>query len=97
MKPSQALCLYREDLRALALERGLVEVRVFGSTARGEDREDSDLDLLLTVDAAGTLFPAMGFILEAQRRFPGVAIDAVTNIMARPEILNAAMREGFLL
>ena len=97
MKPSQALSLYREELRALALERGLTGVRVFGSTARGDDREDSDLDLLLTVSADGTLFPAMGFILEAQRRFPDVAIDAVTNIMARPEVLKAAMREGFLL
>ncbi|NHZ82144.1 nucleotidyltransferase [Massilia sp. CCM 8695] len=97
MKPSQALSLYREELRALALERGLVEVRVFGSTARGDDREDSDLDILLVVDANGTLFPAMGFILEAQRRFPAVAIDAITNIMAKPEVLNAAMREGFLL
>ncbi|NHZ36018.1 hypothetical protein F0185_20835 [Massilia sp. CCM 8692] len=51
MKPYPALSLYREKLRALGLGRGLVSVCVFGFTARGDDREESDLDLLLTVNA----------------------------------------------
>ncbi len=94
MKPSHSLALHREDLRALAFESGLVDIRVFGSTARGEDREDSDLDLLVCVDDPCLFFPAMGFILEIQRRFPEANIDAITDVCARPDVLQAAMHEG---
>lgn len=97
MKPTRALELHRNELRALALESGIVGIRVFGSTARGSDRDDSDLDLMVFVEGPANFFPAMGFIVEAQRRFPDVKIDAVTDLMARPEVLSAAMREGFLL
>jgi predicted nucleotidyltransferase len=97
MRPSLALALHRDELRQLAEERGLVGVRVFGSAARGDDREDSDLDLLVRVDTSAKLFPAMGFIIEAQRRFPDVVIDAITDVTALPEVMDSAIREGFLL
>lgn len=97
MRPARTLELHRHDLRELAREKGLTRIRVFGSTARGDDRDDSDLDLLVCVDRPENFFPAMGFILEAQRRFPDAKIDAITDLMARPEILSAALSEGFLL
>lgn len=37
----------REKILALAEESGLTDVRVFGSVARGEEREDSDIDILV--------------------------------------------------
>jgi predicted nucleotidyltransferase len=36
----------RQDLIDTAARHGVVNLRVFGSMARGEDREDSDVDLL---------------------------------------------------
>lgn len=36
---------YRAEILELALRHGAKDVRVFGSLARGEGREDSDLDL----------------------------------------------------
>lgn len=36
----------RNDLIAAAEARGIRNLRVFGSVARGEDRPDSDVDLL---------------------------------------------------
>lgn len=47
MKPSQALAVYRERIRAIVAHYGGVNPRVFGSVARGEDTEDSDLDILV--------------------------------------------------
>jgi predicted nucleotidyltransferase len=47
IRPSVALVARREDVRALFARAGLPEPRVFGSVARGDDRESSDLDLIV--------------------------------------------------
>jgi hypothetical protein len=47
MKPSEALAMHRERIRAIVAHYGGVNPRVFGSVARGEDTEDSDLDILV--------------------------------------------------
>ena len=38
---------HRAEILALAEKHGVKNVRVFGSVARGEDRPDSDIDLLI--------------------------------------------------
>ncbi len=55
----RALGLLAERLRARFGER-LRELRVFGSYARGEANEDSDLDVLVLVDGLGPLEIADG-------------------------------------
>ncbi|MEZ2231923.1 nucleotidyltransferase family protein, partial [Microcoleus sp.] len=40
----------REDILAVALRHGAFNVRVFGSVARGEETESSDIDLLVDYD-----------------------------------------------
>ncbi|EQD30521.1 DNA polymerase, beta-like region-containing protein [mine drainage metagenome] len=47
MKPSEALAMHRERIRAIVAHYGGVNPRVFGSVARGEDTEGSDLDILV--------------------------------------------------
>lgn len=47
MKPSEALAIHRERIRAIVAHYGGVNPRVFGSVARGEDTDDSDLDILV--------------------------------------------------
>jgi predicted nucleotidyltransferase len=47
MKPSEALAVHRERIRAIVAQYGGVNPRVFGSVSRGEDTEDSDLDILV--------------------------------------------------
>ena len=47
MRPSLALKIHREAIRAIALRHRVTNVRVFGSVVHGEDTEDSDLDLLV--------------------------------------------------
>lgn len=41
---------HREAITALAAKRGVRNVRLFGSVARGDDTEASDVDLLVDLD-----------------------------------------------
>ncbi|ROQ56020.1 hypothetical protein EDF36_3069 [Rathayibacter sp. PhB152] len=50
LRPSLALELLADQVRALAAEHGLHDARVFGSTVRGTDHERSDIDLLVSAD-----------------------------------------------
>ena len=43
---------HRKKIIGLAAERGVSNVRVFGSVARGDERSDSDVDLGVDVDIA---------------------------------------------
>jgi uncharacterized protein len=51
---------YRAEILELALLHGARNVRVFGSLARGEGREDSDFDLLVTLEEGRTLLDLIG-------------------------------------
>ena len=43
----------RDEIRRAAAESGARDVRVFGSVARGEERDDSDVDRCLSVSERG--------------------------------------------
>jgi len=44
----------REDILKIATKHGAFNVRVFGSVARGEETENSDIDFLIDYDLAKT-------------------------------------------
>jgi uncharacterized protein len=46
----------RDAVLAIAAKHGVSGIRVFGSFARGEARNDSDLDLLIETGPARTAF-----------------------------------------
>lgn len=51
---------YRAEILELAMRHGASDVRVFGSLARGEGRENSDLDLLVTLGEGRSLLDLVG-------------------------------------
>ena len=50
------LVRYRDEVLAIAQAYGASNVRVFGSTARGDDAAGSDIDLLVDLDPSVGLF-----------------------------------------
>jgi predicted nucleotidyltransferase len=52
MKPSDAIKGKTDEIRKIIESYGFVAPGIFGSTARGEDEEGSDLDLLATIPEA---------------------------------------------
>jgi len=57
MNKQEILDRLRENERALR-ERGVTHAALFGSRARGEERSDSDIDIMVEVDPDETFCPA---------------------------------------
>jgi predicted nucleotidyltransferase len=56
----------REEILRLAERRGAHGLRVFGSVARGEANEDSDLDLLVAWEPGRSLLDHAGLVEDLQ-------------------------------
>lgn len=76
---------HRDQLLSLARRRGVTEVRVFGSMARGEANDDSDVDLLVTL-APGTSALALGGLLQDAQDLLGRRVDVVTEASLHPAL-----------
>ena len=60
------LAKHRSDILKIAAKYGAENVRVFGSMARGDERPDSDLDLLVVFQNGRTLMDHSGLIVDLQ-------------------------------
>ncbi len=67
----------KAEILRLAERHGGRNLRVFGSVARGENRENSDVDLLVEFEEGCTLLDLIGLKLDLQDLL-GVAVDIVT-------------------
>jgi predicted nucleotidyltransferase len=77
MRPSIALQRYADRIRQIALSHRVSEVRVFGSVLRGEDKEGSDLDILVVPMEDTTLFD-IGAIQYELSELLGIKVDVLT-------------------
>lgn len=77
MRPSQALSRHREAVCLAAARYRVANPRVFGSALHGNDREGSDLDLLVDPLPGATLFDLGGLQDELQELL-GVSVDVLT-------------------
>ena len=67
----------REEILRIAARHGAHNVRVFGSVARGEAREDSDLDLLVDMEPGRSLLDHSE-LLQDLRELMGRKVDVLT-------------------
>jgi predicted nucleotidyltransferase len=85
MKRNNALALLRTIKPILAQQFGVTQLALFGSTARDEARDNSDLDIMVRFDGPATSARYFGvqFYLEDQL---GCSVDLVTEKALRPEL-----------
>ena len=67
----------REQVMAIAARNHASRVRLFGSAARGEDRPDSDIDLLVDFDQGSSLFDLIRMSRELEALL-GRTVDVVS-------------------
>jgi uncharacterized protein len=87
---------HREALRTLAQRRGVTRVRVFGSMARGDADNDSDVDLLVAL-APGVSGLALGGLLLDAQDLLGRRVDIVTEGGLHPSLRERVLAEAVSL
>src|SRR5947209_7947083 len=93
MLTRQTLLDKREAILKSAAEHGVYDVRVFGSVARGEATEGSDVDLLVKMRPGRSLLDLGGFLMDMQDLF-GQKVDVLTDDGLKPRIRDQVLREA---
>ena len=88
-----ALASKRDQILALAAARGARRLRIFGSVARGEDHEGSDIDLLIDMPAGTSLLQIVGLQQDIEDAL-GIRIDLCTERELHPSLRPRILAEA---
>jgi predicted nucleotidyltransferase len=83
----------RDEILRLAAKRGAKNVRVFGSVARGDSDERSDVDFLVEMEPGRTLFDLSGLLLDLEAVLH-TPVDVVTEKGLRPRVRERVLAEA---
>ncbi len=81
---------HRQQLLALAHRRGVSNVRVFGSMARGDAGDDSDVDLLVTLAPGNSALALGGLRIDVQELL-GRPVDVLTESALHPALRDSVL------
>ncbi|WP_259115048.1 nucleotidyltransferase family protein [Salinibacter ruber] len=87
---------HREEVLRLADEHGALNVRLFGSAARGEEDAESDLDLLVDMEEGRSLVDHVALKQDLEDLL-GREIDVVTERSLHPRLRERVLREAVSL
>ena len=83
----------REEILRLAAFRGARNVRVFGSVARGDSDERSDIDFLVDLEPGRSLLDLGGLNLDLERLLDA-KVDVVSSRGLRERVRDRVLREA---
>ena len=94
---SELLRRHREAIIDMLTARGVADIRVFGSAARGEDDPGSDIDLLVALpgerSSGGELLEVLE-LSELLTTLIGARVDVATPRSLRSEVRELALAEA---
>jgi len=96
MKIDTLLKEKRDEILRIAAKHGARNVRVFGSVARGDSDEKSDVDLLVDMEPGRTLLDMGGLLMDLQELL-GCEVDVITENGLKERIRERVLREAVAL
>jgi len=88
-----SLAPYRQRILDAAARPGARNVRVFGSVARGDDRPNSDIDLLVDVEPGRTLLDVIALEQDLQELL-GRRVEVLTDGGLSPYLQQRILAEA---
>ena len=89
----ESLRRYRREILDVAARHGARNVRVFGSIARGDDHEGSDVDVLIDVEPGRTLLDVIAFEQDLQELL-GRNVEVLTDGGLSPYLQQRILAEA---
>ncbi|MFO1430345.1 MAG: nucleotidyltransferase family protein [Candidatus Competibacteraceae bacterium] len=83
----------RHEILSIAARHGAYNVRVFGSVARGEADEQSDIDLLVEFERGRSLLDHAALLLELRETL-GVSVDVMSDRGIKLRTRERVLREA---
>lgn len=96
MKIIEVLKQKREEILDIAARHGAGNVRLFGSVARGEAVEGSDIDLLVEMEEGRSLLDQAALLLDLQELLGG-SVDVVSDRGLKDRIRERVLKEAIPL
>jgi predicted nucleotidyltransferase len=93
MRLDPGIAANRELIERIAAEHGALNVRVFGSRARGDARPESDVDLLVDRGPRTSFWFPAGLVLDLEQVL-GFRVDVVTERALRPGLRETVLNEA---
>ena len=92
----EELKAYREDILEIATKYHAPNIRVFGSVARGEATENSDVDFLIDVPPEQTLFDLI-HLTRSLSELLGCQVDVAQSTVLHPRIRDEVLQNAISL
>jgi predicted nucleotidyltransferase len=86
----------RGTILQIAAKHGAHNIRVFGSVARGEADEQSDIDFLVDLEPGRNLLDLGGLLMDLQALL-GRHVDVVTERGLKPRLRDRVLNEAIRL
>ena len=86
----------REEIIKVAVMHGARNIRLFGSVARGEADEKSDIDFLVDLESGRSLLDLGGLLMDLKNVL-GQDVDVVTEKGLNPRIRDRVLKEAVAL
>jgi predicted nucleotidyltransferase len=83
----------RQEILEIAARHGAYNVRIFGSVARGESDEQSDVDVLVELDPERSLLDLGGLLMDLENLLRR-KVDVVTVRGLKKRIRDRVLREA---
>ncbi|MCP4591024.1 MAG: nucleotidyltransferase [bacterium] len=93
MDSREVLAGKREKIVAIAARYGARNVRVFGSVARGDADDKSDVDFVVDFDDGASLMDHAGLLMELQELL-GRKVDVAPEKYLRPRLRDRVLEEA---
>lgn len=97
MKPSEAIKDKARVIEVIVHQHGFKNPRIYGSTARGDDHEGSDLDVLVERGEGRCTLVTIGRLCTALSEALGVVVDVKTSDLISDRILKQIKVEAVSL